>query len=186
MTTSKQDGISTRTNLFLNLGNSDSTPNSVAAYSFVPKQRISNVLLYWRWSQMKSNGTTSLWQNRFGLNFTLENILATKPSFQTFFSEIQHSFPVQIAISFEMNIGLALDICHFFSETAHFCPKLQLTDKIVYTLLNFWYPPKRCLQEKHFCVVPGALRAISKANHPHLLAASQLLAPTTNVSTPLF
>ena len=34
-------------------------------------------------------------------------------------------------------------------------------------------------KKKQLCVVLGALWAISKANHPHLLAASQLLTPTT-------
>ena len=34
-------------------------------------------------------------------------------------------------------------------------------------------------EKKQLCVVLGALWAISKANHPHLLAASQLLTPTT-------
>ena len=103
-------------------------------------------------------------------------------------SLFRSQFPLKSGLEFRWNNSFesALDICHFFLKQHFFCPKLQLTDKIVYTLLNFWYPPKRCLQEKHFCVVPGALRAISKANHPHLLAASQLLAPTTNVSTPLF
>ena len=83
--------------------------------------------------------------------------LSTKPSFQTFFSEIQHSFPAQIAISFEIKIGLALDICHFFSETAHFLPEIAPHGQNSLHPLKLLISPKTMSARKTFLCCAGCI-----------------------------
>ena len=99
---------------------------SLFFYHYTAYQQCITVLKM-EWNEIKWHHfpvTKQIWTQLY-----VGKYLSTKPSFQTFFSEIQHSFPAQIAISFEIKIGLALDICHFFLKQHIFCSKLHLTDK---------------------------------------------------------
>ena len=117
------------------------------------------------WCQMKSNGTTSLWQNRFGLNFTLENIcpLSQVPRHSFLKSNtvslFRLQFPLKSRLEFRWNNSFWICTWYlpFFSETAHFLPEIAAHGQNSLHPLKLLISPKTMSARKTFLCCAGCI-----------------------------